>query len=214
MSRRSGDLASEVSRYLARCVRQGDCLVLPDGPRYGTLRYDSGRQMSAHRASFIVHNGEIPDGLVVRHNCDNPPCVEPSHLLIGTYADNERDKAERGRAPVGQAHYKATLGSASVAEAVREYLTGGQSQAAVARKYGVGQSTLGRWVRAEGRRDAGHEGVVVGKGSRSLVGVKPCGTRAAYCAHKRRKEPACPPCMEANRAYMIAYKAERARTAA
>lgn len=49
----------------------------------------------AHRASWMIHNGEIPEGMVVRHMCHNFPCCNPSHLAIGTPADNGRDTRER-----------------------------------------------------------------------------------------------------------------------
>lgn len=63
----------------------------------------------AHRASWICHNGPIPDGLVVRHKCDNKLCVNPEHLQLGTYADNNADMKIRGRASRGQKHYGAKL---------------------------------------------------------------------------------------------------------
>ena len=49
------------------------------------------------RHYYRHYNGEIPDGLVVRHTCDNTQCINPNHLLLGTHADNVRDKMERGR---------------------------------------------------------------------------------------------------------------------
>lgn len=52
---------------------------------------------STHRAAWIVTNGEIPDGSVVRHKCDNPPCCNPEHLELGTHRDNTEDKVSRGR---------------------------------------------------------------------------------------------------------------------
>ncbi len=56
---------------------------------------------NAQRVSYSVRNGEIPDGLIVRHTCDNPPCCNPAHLLIGTNLDNVRDREERGRTARG-----------------------------------------------------------------------------------------------------------------
>ena len=52
----------------------------------------------AHRVSWEEHNQQpIPAGLLIRHTCDNPACIEPSHLLLGDAADNARDRKERGR---------------------------------------------------------------------------------------------------------------------
>lgn len=64
--------------------------------KYGLFRFDNKIQ-SAHRVSYILHKGNIPDNMVIRHICDNPLCVNPDHLEIGTYQDNYDDRNKRGK---------------------------------------------------------------------------------------------------------------------
>lgn len=63
---------------------------------YGS--FGAGKNSSSHRISWTLSNGQIPDELCVCHRCDNPPCVNPDHLFLGTNLDNVRDKISKGRA--------------------------------------------------------------------------------------------------------------------
>ncbi len=65
---------------------------------YGEFSMD-GRMKKAHRASYELFNGSIPDGLLVRHKCDTRTCVNPWHLILGTAKDNSQDTLSRGRNP-------------------------------------------------------------------------------------------------------------------
>lgn len=110
------------------------------GRGYGYL-YVAGKRWIAHRWVFLQTHGYLPE--VVRHTCDNEACVEPTHLLAGTQADNIRDMHERGRARKarGQAVNTAKLTVRQVRK-IRLRLTAGDPIAALARDYGVDRKTI------------------------------------------------------------------------
>jgi len=86
----------------------------------------------AHRASWEAHVGPIPDGLCVLHRCNNPPCVNPEHLYIGTHSDNMRDLAETGRLK-GEGNPRAKLTN----RMVMEIRCSQKPHVELAKKYGV-----------------------------------------------------------------------------
>lgn len=86
-----------------RCAGPDECwefVAARDRHGYGISWHD-GRVMRAARIAYALANGPIPDGLLVRHTCDNPPCVNPAHLILGTQRDNILDAKERGRLATG-----------------------------------------------------------------------------------------------------------------
>ena len=105
---------------------------------YGQVRF-GGKMTRAHRLSYETYIGEIPSGMVVRHICDNPPCINPAHLETGTLADNNRDKAERGRATSGGRSWSAKLSESEVGQILRQ---GGGSTRELAREFGVSPTTI------------------------------------------------------------------------
>lgn len=94
--------------------------------------------LHAHRVIFAHFNGPIPDGLIVRHRCDNPPCCNPAHLELGTHYDNAHDKIARGRARSvrGEGHPAARLTERDV-RSIRSRLGAGETQSALAREFGI-----------------------------------------------------------------------------
>lgn len=135
-------------RYWSK--RVGDCLIWTGYVRsdgYGGMTVN-GKYTGAHRVAYEVTRGPIPDGLVVRHKCDTPLCIEPSHLEVGTQADNSRDKVERGRSTFGERNGGHKLKEREVLEIIA-HLENGERQRDLARMYGVGQSTIGRIARRE-----------------------------------------------------------------
>jgi len=82
------------------CPELGPCWVwtgahVPWG--YGQIGLTGRKNGRAHVVSWEMHNGPIPDGLWVLHKCDNPPCVRPDHLFLGTVQDNTADMIAKGR---------------------------------------------------------------------------------------------------------------------
>lgn len=85
--------------FMARLVDRSGCwewTSFTDRHGYGRFTFEK-RLLLAHRASWMFHNGSIPAGLCVLHRCDNPLCVKPEHLFLGTIADNNRDAMQKGR---------------------------------------------------------------------------------------------------------------------
>jgi len=118
--------------------------VFRDG--YGCMRVD-GRMLRAHRISWAVHNGPIPEGMCVCHRCDTPACVNPTHLFLGTKADNMRDCVAKGRfvqrpAPPGEGHHSAKLTDANVLEIRKLHAAGGISQRKLGERFGVAQANI------------------------------------------------------------------------
>ncbi|MES2367111.1 MAG: HNH endonuclease [Pseudomonadota bacterium] len=80
----------------------GKCWVWMAGrlQEYGCFK-GNGKMQKAHRVSWELHNGKIPDGLFACHKCDYPPCVNPHHLFLGTTQDNTSDRTKKGRSARG-----------------------------------------------------------------------------------------------------------------
>ena len=122
-----------------------------DKDGYGTLR-NGDRKDRAHRVAYELTFGEIPKGFYIMHECDNPGCVRPDHLTIGTALDNNRDMVIKGRARPhrvpGRTWCKIDDETAQII--VQRHLAG-ETQTSLAREYGISQQLVSRFV-VEGRK--------------------------------------------------------------
>lgn len=128
-----------------------------DSLGYGFFRVTPGETMRrSHRVAWELTNGPILSGLLVCHQCDNPPCCNPAHLFLGTNADNMADRNHKGRTTKGRVLHcgessgrstKLTL--AEVEAIVAAYAAGGISQESLGHLHGVSQTQIGRIIRGE-----------------------------------------------------------------
>jgi hypothetical protein len=99
----------------------------------------------AHRVSWFIHFGD-PEAHSVLHKCDNPPCVRPDHLFLGSFSENMDDKIEKGRQQKGEGHWRHKLTDRDILKII-ELRETGMIQSAIAREYGVHQSLISYIVR-------------------------------------------------------------------
>jgi len=99
----------QLANFWSKVDQSGDCWLwtgFKNPAGYGVVSL-SGKLRTAHRVAVAIRDGVMPEGLVVRHSCDNPICVRPDHLILGTQGDNMRDRAKRGRTAAGEGHHNA-----------------------------------------------------------------------------------------------------------
>jgi hypothetical protein len=116
-----------------------------DDRGYGTVSL-WGRKHRAHRAAYMLLVGPVPDDLEVCHRCDNPPCVNPDHMFLGTHAENMADAKAKGRSARGERVSGAKLTEDDVREIRRRYREGGITQSELGREYGLTQGGIGHIV--------------------------------------------------------------------
>ena len=137
----------DAHRFAALVETGGECWVWqgpPDRTGYGRIK-DILRTPLAHRVSYAMLKGAIPNGLDVLHTCDVRLCVAPHHLYLGTDVENSRDRVQRERQSRGEGHSRAKLTEEQVV-AVRRRAAAGETQVSIARAFGVESSTVGQIV--------------------------------------------------------------------
>lgn len=153
-----------MDRFWEQVDKSGDCWLWTGSMRtgdesaYGQFNIDN-RKFGAHRVAYELAYGPIPGDLCVLHTCDTPRCVRPDHLFLGTRADNNADKMQKGRARSsrGSSNPGARLSDEQVLT-IRERAANGESQTALSQEYGVARTLIGMiargqaWQHLEGAR--------------------------------------------------------------
>ena len=121
------------------------------------MRVHGSPTASTHRLSIYAHTGFLPgpDTLAL-HQCDNPPCCNPEHLVWGTHVENMAERSERERVSNGLGHYKAALTAKQVKEC-RQRSTWGHSARSIAERYGVSELTVQRLLAGETYKDVPYD---------------------------------------------------------
>jgi len=137
-----------IKRFWSRVDRKGpdDCWLWKmsvDKDGYGNFRSSIIKIKMAHRVSYFLKNGEFDLFLCICHHCDTPQCVNPSHLFLGTPADNHADMIEKGRRVnhIGSDNGRAKLNEDLVIEIHKKYEGGAESKQ-LAEDYGVSPSQV------------------------------------------------------------------------
>lgn len=130
---------SDKCRFMSYIRPDGECWVWTGSTLggYGRIRVN-GVTLAAHRFSYELHIGPIPDGLEVCHSCDNPQCASPAHLFIGTHLENMRDSVAKKRQVRGE-----KCGSAKLTDDdVRKIRVDNRTLRKIASDFGVSDSTV------------------------------------------------------------------------
>lgn len=133
-------------RFWEKVVKSEGCWEWSGYCREGYGRISIGNQVfrSAHRVSWELHNGLIPDGLFVLHRCDNTRCVRPDHLFLGTKAENNHDRHLKGRSGshAGELNGRRKLSAVDVVEIRRMFTPWKCTYSDLAKRFGVSSSTI------------------------------------------------------------------------
>lgn len=117
--------AQDIERFWRHVEQTDGCWLYHGSHKSGSHPYGrywaQGRMHGAHRFSYEITHGPIPPGMAVCHSCDNPQCVRPTHLWVGSHRDNTQDMMRKGRRPMGEALPHAKLTDEQVAELRRRY---------------------------------------------------------------------------------------------
>lgn len=135
---------TEYQRFWSKVDKSGECWIwtaAKTGKGYGHIRL-LGKDWLAHRFSYVVEVGGIPAGMLVCHPCDNPACVRPDHLFVGSNRDNTIDMTRKGRGKHavlnGEQNGQAKI-TREVVLQIRADSRSGLSHREIAQKFGISQ---------------------------------------------------------------------------
>ena len=150
MKDKHDDIKDRLNRGVSHVDPESGCWIWrnPTNRDRGQIRVD-GRTQLACRVTWKAYRGPIPRGKHVLHSCDNPRCVNPAHLWVGSHRDNMADKKAKGRAHrlPGQKHPMAKLTNKQAREIYALARMGGITQREIGEKYGVTNCTVSNIVR-------------------------------------------------------------------
>lgn len=142
--------SSPFDRFIKK-IRKTECCWIWEHSKYGSgygVFYDWKKLTVAHRFSYTYFNGEIPEGNVVMHKCDNELCVNPEHLSVGTQSENINDMISKGRNRKietyvgGEGSHNAKLTNEQVKQIRKIYIPGKSSSYKIADEFNVTSSTI------------------------------------------------------------------------
>lgn len=139
---------TEEKRFWEKVDKKGidDCWEWMGGKNkagYGRFKVRKQDHIRAHRISWILVNGPIPEGLSVLHKCDNRSCVNPNHLFLGTQADNMLDMKTKGRNIFGDKHKNAKLKPEDVYK-IRELLNLGTKPKLISKLFNISRRNVAK----------------------------------------------------------------------
>lgn len=138
-----------IERLMSKVTKLSNGCWERDGARRGSMGYSTignepgrlPRNIYGHIVSYEFYKGPIPPGMLVRHSCDNPVCVNPDHLSLGTYQDNKDDCIERNRHNKGVKQHLARLND-DLVRSIRMDSGTGETAKSIAARLGVSDQTV------------------------------------------------------------------------
>jgi len=123
-----------------RCIKTSEGCSFWEGYKttkgYGEVKYE-GKLWYTHRLSYQLTIGDIPEGKLVCHTCDNPSCIKPEHLFLGDPIDNSRDMKEKGRSHIG---YK--LAKDDIKDIIVSHIEKKESNTSLAKRYNISDANI------------------------------------------------------------------------